>query len=184
MCRNTANNINFHYRTNPVKINDKIFQYIQQTLFLPIFPILGAKKFFLDNPGLSCATSYRFLASCQNLEKNNDTIPRQRSDRQKERRKDGQTLFYRTLPANARGPKILCYLQEQKYLVEIWNCNSRYQRLVNDEQQVTWVELKIFTRFALKLVFIVSGRSIPWDKPPTSKRTGVHNLRVIFKCCL
>ena len=112
LCSNTANNINFHYRTNPVKTNDKIFQYIQQTLFLPIFPILGAKKFFLDNPGLSCATSYRFLASCQNLEKNNDTIPRQRSDRQKERRKDGQTLFYRTLPANARGPKILCYLQE------------------------------------------------------------------------
>ena len=28
LCRNTANNIIFHYRTNSVKINDKIFQYI------------------------------------------------------------------------------------------------------------------------------------------------------------
>ena len=50
LCRNTANNTNFHYRVTSVKINDKIFQYIQKTLFLahflPIFPILGAKKFF------------------------------------------------------------------------------------------------------------------------------------------
>ena len=50
--------------------------------------------------------------------------------------------------------------------------------------QYTRAELKIFTRFAFKLVFRVSGRSVPWDKPPTSKRTGVHNLHVIFKCCL
>ena len=26
--RNTANNINFHYRTNSLKIDDKLFQYI------------------------------------------------------------------------------------------------------------------------------------------------------------
>ena len=26
LCRDTGNNINFHYRTNPVKINDQIFQ--------------------------------------------------------------------------------------------------------------------------------------------------------------
>ena len=25
LCRNTANNMNFHYRTNAVKINDQIF---------------------------------------------------------------------------------------------------------------------------------------------------------------
>ena len=71
-----------------------------------------------------------------------------------------------------------------KYVVEIWNCNDRYQRLVNDERQVTQIELKIFTRFVFKLVLWVSGRSVPWDKPPTSKHTGVHNLHVIFKCCL
>ena len=80
--------------------------------------------------------------------------------------------------------KILCYLQEQKYVVEIWNCNDRYQRLVNDERETTRVELKIFTRFVFKLVFRVSGRSVPWDTPLTSKHTGVHNSHVIFKSCL
>ena len=72
--------------------------------FWPIFPILGAKKFFLENPALSHTTSYGFLASCQNLEKTNDTIPRKRPDRQKDGRTDGQTLCHRTLPANAEGP--------------------------------------------------------------------------------
>ena len=50
--------------------------------------------------------------------------------------------------------------------------------------QYTRVELKIFTRFALKLVFRFSGRSLPWDKPPTSKSTDAHNLHVIFTCCV
>ena len=77
-----------------------------------------------------------------------------------------------------------CYLQEQKYVVEIWNCNDRYQRLVNDERQVSRVEWKIFTRFVFKLVFRVSGRSVPWDKSLTSKGTGAYNLHVIFKWCL
>ena len=92
LCRNITNNIHFHYRTNSVKINDKIFQYIQKNLFLthfwPIFPILGAKNFFLENPALSCATSYGFLASCKNIEKTNDTIPRKHLDRWKDGRKD------------------------------------------------------------------------------------------------
>ena len=60
----------------------------------------------------------------------------------------------------------------------------QWQRLVNDERQVTRVELKIFTRFAFKLVFRVSGRIVPWDKPATSKCIGVHNLHVVFKCSL
>ena len=80
--------------------------------------------------------------------------------------------------------KNIWYLQEQKYVVDIWNCNGRFQRLVNEVRQVTRIELKIFTRFAFRLVFRVSGRRVPWDKPPTSKRTDVHNLHVIFKCCL
>ena len=33
LCRNTANNINFHYKTNSGKNNDQIFLYIQKTLF-------------------------------------------------------------------------------------------------------------------------------------------------------
>ena len=54
LCRNTTNNINFHYRTSSVKISYKIFQYIQKILFLahfcPISPIFEAKIFFLENP--------------------------------------------------------------------------------------------------------------------------------------
>ena len=44
--------------------------------------------FFLENLALSQTTSYRFLAPCQNLEINNDTIPRKHPDRQKDRWKD------------------------------------------------------------------------------------------------
>ena len=68
--------------------------------------------------------------------------------------------------------------------IRSWDLKLQWQRLANDERQITRVELMIFTRFAFKIVFRVSGRSVPWDKPPTSKRTGVHNLHVIFKCCL
>ena len=92
LCRNTANKINFNYRTNSVKINDKGFQYIQKTLFLahfwPIFPIFGAKNFLLENLALSRTTSYGFLVSCQNLEKTNDTIPWKDPDRWENRQKN------------------------------------------------------------------------------------------------
>ena len=68
--------------------------------FCVLFPNFGAKKNFTENPALSRTTSYEFLAPCQISEKTNYTIPRKRLDG----RKDGQTLFYRTLPATARGP--------------------------------------------------------------------------------
>ena len=71
--------------------------------FQSIFPILVAKIFFPENPALSGTTSYRFLAPCQNLEKTNDAISRKRPDQQKDGRKDGQTLFWRTLPTTAGG---------------------------------------------------------------------------------
>ena len=65
------------------------------------------KIVFLGNLPLPHVTSYGFLASCQNLEKTNDTIPRKCLDRGKDRPKDGQkdkqTLFHRTLPANNGG---------------------------------------------------------------------------------
>ena len=73
--------------------------------FWPIFPIFGTKKIFLENPALSRTTSYEFLATCQNLEKINLTIQRKRLDRRKDGRTEGQTLFYRTLPATAGGIK-------------------------------------------------------------------------------
>ena len=95
MCRNTANNIHVHYRTNSVKINDKFFNILKKLHFWFSFPIFWAKIFFLENLALSHKTSYGFLASCQNLEKTNDTIPRKRPDQwkdgQKDRRAEGWT---------------------------------------------------------------------------------------------
>ena len=70
--------------------------------FLAHFPDFWGKKIF---SGKSGSTSYGFLASCQNLEKTNDTIPRKHPDRWKDGWKDGQTLIHRTIPANATGPK-------------------------------------------------------------------------------
>ena len=87
----------------------KFFNKFKKPCFWPIFPNFGTKTFFLENPALSCTTSYGFLALCQNSEKTNDTIPRKhqdrRTDERTEGRKDGQTLFYRTLLATTRGPK-------------------------------------------------------------------------------
>ena len=65
-----------------------------------IFSIFEAKKFFPENLALSRTTSYRFLAPCQNLER-----MEVQKDGRTEGWKDGQTLFYRTLPATTWGPK-------------------------------------------------------------------------------
>ena len=66
----------------------KFFKIFKKPCFWSIFPILRPKIFFPGNPALSHTTSYRFLAPCQNLEKNNDTISRKRPDRQKDERDD------------------------------------------------------------------------------------------------
>ena len=55
------------------------------------FPNFLPKKNFPENPALSRTTSYGFQASCQNLEKTNDTIPRKRPGRRKDGRKYGRT---------------------------------------------------------------------------------------------
>ena len=93
----------------------KFSNKLKKPCFWPIFPILGAKKIFPENPALSCKTSHGILAPCQNLEKINNTSPRKRLNRWEDRRTEGQkegwkdgqtqTLFYRTLPATAGGPK-------------------------------------------------------------------------------
>ena len=67
-----------------------------------IFPIFGQKFFSPENPALSRKTSIGFLTLCKNLEKTNNTLPRKYPDRQK----DGQSIFYRTLPPTTRRPKI------------------------------------------------------------------------------
>ena len=82
------------------KFSNKLKKPCFCPILWPIFPIFGAKKIFLENPALSRTTSFGFLAPCQNLEKVNDRIQRKCPDR----RKDGQTLFYRTLLATAGSP--------------------------------------------------------------------------------
>ena len=56
--------------------------------------------------------------------------------------------------------------------------------MTKDKLPALRVALKIFIRFVFKLAFRVSGRSVPWDIPVTSKHTDAHNLYVIFVCCL
>ena len=73
-----------------------------------------AKTIFQENPAGSRKMSELFLASCQNLGKTNDTIPRKRRDRWTEGRKggrkdgktDGKTQFYGIPLATTGGPKI------------------------------------------------------------------------------
>ena len=60
--------------------------------FLTYFPNFLGNIFFLENPSLSPTTSYGFLASCQNSEKTNNTIPENaRTDGRTDRRTDGWT---------------------------------------------------------------------------------------------
>ena len=92
----------------------KFFNKFKKTCFWPIFPILGATKSFLENLALSCTTSVPCITS--------STIPKfrkkvmqfqenGRTDRRMDGRMDGRTdLFYRTLPATAKGPINRCHL--------------------------------------------------------------------------
>ena len=99
LCRNTANNITFHYRTNLVKII-KFINKFKKTRFWPIFGQFSQilrQKIFSKKIWKLCRTSYGFLAPCQNLEKTSYTISRKCPNRQKYGQKDKQTLFYRTL---------------------------------------------------------------------------------------
>ena len=87
LSRNATNNIHFHCRSNTVKINNQINK-LKKPCFWSIFPILGAKNFFLENLALSRTTSHGILAQCQNLENINDTILRKCPDRWKDGRMD------------------------------------------------------------------------------------------------
>ena len=93
-----TNNISFHYRTNSVKINDKIFQSIKKNpvfgSFLVFFPNFGAKTFFSRKPG-SVMHNFIWVSSSMLDTKTNDAIPKKCL----ERWQDEQALFYRTLLA-------------------------------------------------------------------------------------
>ena len=59
--------------------------------FFVHFPNFWGKKPFPENLALSRTTPNGFLAPCQNLEKNNDKIPKKRPDRRKDGRTEGRT---------------------------------------------------------------------------------------------
>ena len=80
----------------------KFFNKLKEPCFWPVF---GGEKLFPENLALSRTTAYGFLAPCQNLDKTSDTSPRKCPDRRTKGQKDGQTLFHKTLPATARGPR-------------------------------------------------------------------------------
>ena len=90
----------------------KVFNILKKPCFWSKFGQFSqfwGQNFFLEYLALPCTTSYRFLASCQNLEKTHDIIPRKCPGRhgtegRKDGRKDRQILFHRTLSANAGGP--------------------------------------------------------------------------------
>ena len=88
MCRNTANNINFHYRTNSVEINGLNFSLNSRNTIFGPFPQFLEQKVFLKTPAVSGTTSKEFLAPCKNSEKSNDPIPRKHPDRQQDGRID------------------------------------------------------------------------------------------------
>ena len=95
LCRNTVCNINFHYRTNSVNMTKFFNKFYRTSCFLAhfwsIFPIFGAEN---------------FAAPCQLMILFQENIRIDgRTGRQKDRRKDRQTLFYRVLPATAGDPK-------------------------------------------------------------------------------
>ena len=99
------------------KIFNKLKKPCSWHIFGPFSQFSRQKKiFFSRKSGSVCATSYGFLAPCQNLEKTNDTIPRKRPERRKDGRKDGKTERPKTLPTIARGPirektRSNCFLQ-------------------------------------------------------------------------
>ena len=63
------------------KFSNKLKKPLFQVHFGPIFPVLGAKKIFPENPALSRTTSLGILAPCQNLEKIKDTTHRRMEGR-------------------------------------------------------------------------------------------------------
>ena len=115
------------------KFSNKFKKPCFQPILSSFSQFLGQKKNSLENAALSGTTSQGFLAPCQNLEKVDNTIQRKCPDRQKDRQKDGQTLFYRTLPPTAGGPirdqMALQQQQTQKMLMLMPNImqNRQYQ---------------------------------------------------------
>ena len=85
LCRNTANNINFHYRTTSVKCNDQINS--KSPVFDPFLVhfsnFLGIFFFFFFLCGKSGSVMHSFISISSTMPKfRKTTIPRKHLDRQ------------------------------------------------------------------------------------------------------
>ena len=96
--RSKANNINFHYRTKSVKINEQIFLWIQKPYFWPIFQTVGANKVFSKN---SSSVTHNFIRVSSTMQKLREIwwSNFKKTSGQTTGWKDKQTLFHRILPA-------------------------------------------------------------------------------------
>ena len=76
----------------------KFFNKFKKPVF---FPFLVHYSNFWGQKFSLCTTSYRFLATCQNLEKANDTIPRKPwADRRMDRPYFIEPIYYAVVPKN------------------------------------------------------------------------------------
>ena len=124
--RMLMNHMNAHFSQIPEKTNDVIFLESPKTLFWGQFWSFLPVGDFFQKIWLSHTTLYGPLTPCQVPEKTNEPIPRKLMNRQKDRRKDGQTQFHRTLAAKAGGSKICwkrCKIKNKVNMPEyIWMC--------------------------------------------------------------
>ena len=106
------NHKNFHFTQISDKTKDEIFLKSPKTMFLgyfwPILVIFAWWGFFPKKLG-SVTHNYIWAPNTMlSFRKNYESILRKLTDRRKDGQKDGwkdgQTLFYRTLPADAGGP--------------------------------------------------------------------------------
>ena len=115
LCRNTANNISFHYRTNSVKIKWSIFSINwKYNVFGPFFGHFlnfGGKKNFPEKSG-SVMHNFIWVLIIQ-LHENACTNGKMEewTERWKDRQKARQTLFYRTLRATTGHSIINLFLK-------------------------------------------------------------------------
>ena len=156
------NKINFHYRTNSVKINYKICQKLKKICFWSIsspFPqFLGQIVFLLENPTLSCTTSYGFLAPCHNCQKK---LMMQSHESTWTDRRTGQNLYYRTLPARARSP-----IKNPK--------NDTCQKRLKYELKKL-INIHIMQARFMKILKISTIKSIKISSKNHTKNTGMQN---------
>ena len=107
LCRNTANNISFHYRTNSVKNNDKFCNKLKKPCFWSVFGSFSqffGQKFFSE---ISIYITHNFIWIFRAMPKfrKNLSYNSKKTSIQAEGRTEGRTLFHRIIPSTVGGSK-------------------------------------------------------------------------------